>query len=85
MAQRAESLLGWKGSSVAETLVGMTPPSTPQEPVPLSEEELAAARELARVARVARVARDRGVAMTGPDGLLKALAKKVVETARKRR
>jgi hypothetical protein len=36
---------------------------------------LAAARELVKAAR------DRGVALTGPDGLLKALTKTVVETA----
>jgi putative transposase len=47
----------------------------PQELRSPSEEELAAARELVRAAR------DRGVALTGPDGLLKALTKTVVETA----
>jgi putative transposase len=62
---------------MTETLVGMSPPSvpSPQEPRPPSEEELAAARELVRAAR------DRGVALTGPGGLLKALTKTVVETA----
>jgi putative transposase len=60
---------------MTETLVGMSPPSTPQEPMPPSVEELAAARELVRAAR------DRGVALTGPGGLLKALTKTVVETA----
>ncbi len=60
---------------MTETLVGMTAPLTPQEPMPPSEEELAAARELVRAAR------DRGVALTGPGGLLKALTKAVVETA----
>jgi hypothetical protein len=75
VAQRAERVLGGKGSSMTETLVGMSPPSTPQEPMPPSEKELAAARELVRAAR------DRGVALTGPDGLLKALTKTVVETA----
>ena len=55
---------------MTETLVGViapTPPQEPQEPRPPSAEELAAARELVRAAR------DRGVALTGPDGLLKAL------------
>ena len=37
--------------------------------------ELAAARALVKAAR------DRGVALTGPDGLLKALTKTVLETA----
>ena len=63
---------------MTETLVGVsapTPPEEPQEPRPPSAEELAAARELVRAAR------DRGVALTGPDGLLKALTKTVVETA----
>ena len=40
-----------------------------------SEEELAIARELVRSARA------RGVAMTGPGGMLKALTKTVIETA----
>ena len=40
-----------------------------------AEQELAAARELVRAAR------DRGAALTGPDGLLKALAKTVLEAA----
>jgi transposase-like protein len=63
---------------MTETLVGVSPPQEPQEPQeprPPSAEELAAARELVRAAR------DRGVALTGPDGLLKALTKTVVETA----
>jgi putative transposase len=64
---------------MTETLVGMSPPPSPEDPPqeqrPPSEEELAAARELVRAAR------DRGVALTGPDGLLKALTKTVVETA----
>lgn len=40
-----------------------------------SGEELEVARELVRTAR------DRGTALTGPDGLLKALTKTVIETA----
>jgi len=62
-----------------ETLVGVSPLSPSQdpsrEPMPPSAEELAAAGELVKAAR------DRGVALTGPDGLLKALTKTVVETA----
>jgi len=57
----------------------VSPPSAPQEPSqeprPPSAEELAAARELVKAAR------DRGVALTGSDGLLNALTKAVVETA----
>src|SRR4051794_41533705 len=64
---------------MTETLVGVSPPPSPedppQEPRSPSAEELAAARELVKVAR------DRGVALTGPDGLPKALTKTVVETA----
>src|SRR3954451_8215525 len=64
---------------MTETLVGVSPPRSPedppQEPRPPSSEELAAARELVKAAR------DRGVALTGPEWLLKALTKTVVETA----
>lgn len=64
---------------MTETLVGVSPPSPSQEPSqgprPPSAEELAAAHELVKGAR------DRCVALTGPDGLLKALTKTVVETA----
>jgi putative transposase len=56
------------------TLVGVSPPSKESSPQP-SPEELEAARELVRQAR------DRGVALTGPEGLLKALTKTVIETA----
>lgn len=59
---------------MTETLVGMSPPSKEPAAQP-SREELDAARELVRQAR------DRGVALTGPDGLLKALTKTVIETA----
>jgi putative transposase len=59
---------------MAETLVGMSPPSKESSAQP-SAEELEAARELVRQAR------DRGVALTGPDGLLKALTKTVIEAA----
>jgi putative transposase len=59
---------------VTETLPGMSPTKHVQETAP-SEQELAAARELVAAAR------DRGVALTGPDGLLKALTKTVIETA----
>jgi transposase-like protein len=63
------------------TMVAVSPPSKDRkseqesESVQPSEQELEAARELVRQAR------DRGVALTGPDGLLKALTKTVIETA----
>jgi len=59
------------------TLVAVSPPSKDarSESVQPSEQELEAARELVRQAR------DRGVSLTGPDGLLKALTKTVIETA----
>jgi putative transposase len=59
---------------MTETLVDVSPSSKEAEPQP-SVEELDAARELVRQARA------RGVALTGPDGLLKALTKTVIETA----
>jgi putative transposase len=62
---------------MTETLVGVNPPPIEsdegrRQP---SAEELEAARELVRQAR------DRGVALTGPQGLLKALNKTVIEIA----
>jgi putative transposase len=62
---------------MTETLVAVSPPEQEsdegrRQP---SAEELEAARELVRQAR------DRGVALTGPDGLLKALNKTVIEIA----
>ncbi len=59
---------------MTETLVGMSPPSKPSAEAP-SAQELETARELVRQAR------ERGVALTGPNGLLKALTKTVIETA----
>jgi putative transposase len=61
---------------MTETPVGMSPPrSALTKTVSPAEQELAAARELVRAAR------DRGAELTGPDGLLKALTKTVLETA----
>jgi putative transposase len=59
---------------MTETVVGVNPPAKEPSEQP-SAEELETARELVRQAR------DRGVALTGPDGLLKALTKTVIETA----
>ena len=60
---------------MAETLVSMTPPIAEPDGRPPSAAERDAARELVRLPR------DRGVALTGPDVLLKALTKTVIETA----
>lgn len=61
---------------MTETLVGVSPPKSAAKRMSSpSELELAAARELVKAAR------DRGVALTGPDGLLKALTKTVLESA----
>ncbi len=60
---------------MTDTLVVVEPPSKQPEQRPPSAAELDAARELVQLAR------DRGVALTGPDGLLKALTKTVIETA----
>ncbi len=62
--------------------VAVSPPDLPQDHDPEFEgsaqpsaEELEIARELVRSVRA------RGVALTGPDGMLKALTKTVIETA----
>jgi putative transposase len=59
---------------MTEKLLGVSPPSKEASQQP-SAEELETARELVRQARA------RGVALTGPHGLLKALTKTVIETA----
>jgi putative transposase len=60
---------------MTETLVGVSPREAKEPAAGPSGEELEAARELVRAARA------KGVALTGPDGLLKALTKTVIETA----
>ena len=59
---------------MTQALMDVCPPSKEAEPQPYAE-ELDAARALVRQARA------RGVVLTGPDGLLKALTKTVIETA----
>jgi len=59
---------------MTEKLLDVSPPTKEPSQQP-SAEELETARELVRQAR------SRGVALTGPDGLLKALTKTVIETA----
>jgi len=61
---------------MTETLVGVgSLKNAARKSVGTVERELAAARELVKAAR------DRGVELTGPDGLLKAITKTVLETA----
>ena len=60
---------------MTETLVGVSPAEPEEPPKAPSAEEIEAARELVRAARA------KGVALTGPEGLLKALTKTVIETA----
>jgi transposase-like protein len=59
---------------MTEKLLDVSPPTKEPSPQP-SAEELETARELVRQART------RGVALTGPHGLLKTLTKTVIETA----
>ena len=59
---------------MTEKLLDVSPPTKEASQQP-SVEELETARELVRQART------RGVALTGPHGLLKALTKTVIETA----
>src|SRR3954447_10445380 len=60
---------------MTETLVAVSPPESDEPAAGPPAEELEAARELVRQARA------KGVALTGPDGLLKALTKTVIEAA----
>jgi putative transposase len=66
---------------MSDTLMGVSPPPEPAgagddaEDRPLSPEELAAVEDLVHRARQA------GIALTGPDGLLKAMTKTVIEAA----
>lgn len=59
---------------MAETLVGVSP-AEPQMPDAPSKGDLAALQ------RLVRQAQEDGVALTGPDGLLKMLTKTVIEVA----
>jgi putative transposase len=66
---------------MSDTLVGVNSPSPqPDEPAPGPQRELSA-EEIAVVEGLVRQAREEGVALTGPNGLLKALTKSVIETA----
>ena len=69
---------------MSDTLMGVSPPPEPAgagddaEDRPLSPAELDAVQDLVRKARTA------GIALTGPDGLLKAMTKTVIEAALER-
>ena len=64
-------MLGGEGAVMTATLNDVTKKKEPAE----QSAEQQAATELVRLAR------ERGLSLTGPDGLLKALTKTVVETA----
>ena len=64
---------------MTETLVVVEPPQ--MDPASGRGERPPAAAELDAARELVRLARERGVALTGPDGLLKALTKTVLETA----
>jgi len=66
---------------MSDTLVGVNSPSPqPEELAPGPQRELSA-EEIDVVEGLVRQAREEGVALTGPNGLLKALTKSVIETA----
>ena len=60
---------------MTETLVGVSPPRKAKKTLTPEEVERAAVRELVKAARA------RGEDLTGPDGLLKAITKQVIEAA----
>lgn len=60
---------------MTEILVGVSPPRKAKKTLTPEEVERAAVRELVKAARA------RGDDLTGPDGLLKAITKQVIEAA----
>ena len=67
---------------MTDTLVGVNPPPfEPEEPAVVDGQRELSAEEIAVVEGLVRQVRDSGVALTGPDGLLRALTKTVIETA----
>ena len=69
---------------MTETLVAVTPSENANDKAAEAATEVPAGREVdeLEVAReLVRQARDVGVSLTGPDGLLKAITKTVIETA----
>src|SRR3954451_6528976 len=65
---------------MTDTLMGVSPTPEPAQPGDAEDRELSPG-ELAAVADLVRQARQAGIALTGPDGLLKAMTKTVIETA----
>ena len=65
---------------MTDTLMGVSPPPEPAGAGDAEDRELSPA-ELAAVEDLVRRARQAGIALTGPDGLLKAMTKTVVEAA----
>ncbi len=65
---------------MTDTLVGVNPPPEPAQAGDAEDRELSLA-ELAAVEDLVRQARQAGIALTGPDGLLKAMTKTVIEAA----
>ena len=65
---------------MTDTLVGVSPPPDPAGAGDAEDRELSPA-ELAAVEDLVRRARHAGIALTGPDGLLKAMTQTVVEAA----
>lgn len=68
---------------MTDTMVGVnaTSPQSPGSPADTEPERSLSPEEIAVVEGLVRQAKDSGVALTGPDGLLKALTKTVLETA----
>ena len=69
-----------RGVTMTDTLMGVSPPPEPAGAGDAEDRELSPA-ELAAVEDLVRQARHAGIALTGPDGLLKQLTKTVLETA----
>jgi transposase-like protein len=65
---------------MTDTLMGVSPPTEPAGAGDAEDRELSPA-ELAAVQDLVRQARQAGIALTGPDGLLKAMTKTVIEAA----
>ncbi len=61
---------------MTDTLMGVSPPPEPAPAGDAEDRELSRA-ELAAVEDLVRQARQAGIALTGPDGLLKAMTKTV--------
>ncbi len=65
---------------MTDTLMGVSPPPEPA-PAGDAEDRVLSPAELAAVEDLVRQARQAGIALTEPDGLLKAMTKTVIEAA----